>query len=65
MKKKMVKRITSTDEINNSKKDINENTQKNLDVYLKHLEKIPKNRYPKSENGLKKRYWFCFRKEIN
>lgn len=52
--KKVVKRITSIDEINNSKKDINENTQKNLDCYLKHLEKIPKNRYPKSENGLKK-----------
>ena len=52
--KKVVKRITSIDEINNSKKDINENTQKNLDGYLKHLEKIPRNRYPKSENGLKK-----------
>jgi hypothetical protein len=50
--KKIVKRIISIEEIIDRKKDINENTLKNLDVYLKHLKKIQKNRYPKSENGL-------------
>ncbi len=50
---KVVKRIISIDEIIDSKGNINETVEEYTNVYLDHLKKIDKKRYPKSEKGLK------------